>query len=71
MIPEDERARRGEPVIVVQGGGERLGTIEWGGVTKPASVYFESGGRDARVAIGDLRADPGGNRPVWRKVTNS
>lgn len=69
MIPEDERTRRGEPVIVIDGGKERKGTIEWGGVTRPASIYCEAGGRLVRVALKDIRPDPGGERPVWQKVS--
>jgi hypothetical protein len=69
MIPEDERARRGEPVIVMEGTKERKGTIEWGGVTKPASIYCETGGRLVNVALTDIRSDPGGERPVWRRVS--
>ncbi len=64
MIPEDERQRRGEPVIV----DGRIGTIEWGGVTRPASIYFESGGRVC-ASISEITPDPGGSRPVWKMVT--
>lgn len=73
MIPEDERTRRGEPVIVVFDGREHEGTIEWGGVTKPASVYCEANGvslgRVVNVAIADIRSDPDGKRPVWDSMT--
>lgn len=64
-IPEEERQRRGEPVLV----DGRPGTIEWGGVTQHASVYFEQGGRDAHVSQHELVQDPGGARPVWASVT--
>ncbi len=64
MIPEEETARRGEPVIVYG----RAGTIEWGGVTMPASVYFEEGGRIAGVALRDIIPSPGGPRPVWDRL---
>lgn len=64
MIAEDELQRRGEPVIV----NEKPGTIEWGGVTQPASVYLEQGGRMTGVPVRFLRADPGGERPVWQRI---
>lgn len=67
MIPEEERDRRGEPVTV----GGRPGTIEWGGITLPASIYFEQGGRDACVPLREIEPDPGGARPVWQRATRS
>lgn len=68
MIPEDETSRRGEPVIVISVTGEIVGTIEWGGVTRPASIYSEDQGRIVGVALNDIRSDPGGKRPVWDKI---
>lgn len=71
MIPEDETARRGEPVLVVDDSGhERKGTIEWGGVTQRASIYLEVGGRIVNVLPRDIRPDPGGERLVWDSLTN-
>lgn len=67
MTPEEERDRRGEPVIVYG----KKGTIEWGGVAKLASIYYEQGGRIVGVAKHDIEPDPGGERPVWCKVTGS
>lgn len=73
MIPEQEQARRGEPVIFKDAyGREREGTIEWGGVTKLASIYCESEGRSTGrvtgVALADIRPDPDGARPVWASL---
>lgn len=64
MIPEEETTRRGEPVIVYG----RKGTIEWGGVTKLASIYCEAGGRLVRVRLSEIQPDPGGARPVWASI---
>lgn len=71
MIPEDERDRRGEPVILIDGKRELEGTIEWGGVTQPMSIYTERCGRFTRVSLSEIRSDPGGKRPVWDKVTGA
>jgi hypothetical protein len=66
-IPEDARARRGEPVIVIDDAGrERDGTIEFGDEsTSCISVYCERGGRVVVRDLARLRPDPGGLRPVW------
>lgn len=71
MIPEEETARRGEPVILTSVNGEQVGTIEWGGVTKPASIYLERGGRVAGVAPRNIKPDPDGKRPVWQSVQST
>jgi hypothetical protein len=68
MIPEKERGRRGEPVILISDNREREGTIEWGGITKPASIYLEHGGRVTGVPLRDIKPDPGGKRPVWHSI---
>jgi hypothetical protein len=65
MTPEQELQRRGEPVLVFG----KPGTIEWGGVTRPASVYLEQGGRIGGLKLEELTPDPGGARPVWLSVT--
>jgi hypothetical protein len=78
MIPEQVQSRRGEPVIVTHGDGtERIGTIEWGDdTTEHISVYCEVGGRvivykGAAEGNARLRPDPGGQRPVWARVSGS
>ena len=67
--PEQETERRGEPVLVKNARGyEVKGTIEWGGVTRPASIYLEMGGRLTFVDPRYIKPDPGGARPVWDDV---
>lgn len=73
MIAEQEQARRGEPVIVTMADGSEVeGTIEWGGVTKPVSIYTERAGRSTGrigdVPFASIRPDPGGARPVWASL---
>ena len=65
-LPEDRKARRGEPVLY----DGRPGTIEWGDDSHGYSLYMEQGGRQ-QVFLGDVHrvtADPGGSRPVWKRV---
>ena len=69
MIAEAERDRRGEPVILTRGGREIEGTIEWGGVTEPVSIYCEGGGRVVDVKLSEIRPDRGGDRPSWERIS--
>lgn len=71
-IPEDRRARRGEPVIVAMTENTTCeGTIEWGDDEVGYSIYLEcdgrSGGRVERRAS-EVQPDPDGDRPVWKSL---
>jgi small nuclear ribonucleoprotein (snRNP)-like protein len=76
MMAEEDKARRGEPVIVtLEDGREMPGTIEWGdAVHRDMSVYLEkdghSGGRvQIRCGLAHrVRPDPGAARPVWASI---
>lgn len=57
---ENNRRRRGEPVIV----DGREGTIEFGDDTR-MSIYCEKGGRVITNGTQNITRDPGGFRPVW------
>jgi hypothetical protein len=73
MMAEQDKARRGQPVLVtLDDGRECPGTIEWGdAIHTDMSVYLEQDGRSGgRVQIRRgqacrVRPDPGGIRPVW------
>jgi hypothetical protein len=70
LTSEENRSRRGEPVVVKDSLGNELdATIEFGDESTSISVYCERGGRMIiRDDFTRIRPDPGGQRPVWNSV---
>lgn len=72
MRADQDKSRRGEPVLIIGAHGitytpPLLGTIEWGNDREGYSVCTEPAGARFQAQKRDIQPDPGGSRPLWER----